>query len=121
MDKIINKVFTKKKVVEAEQVVAQGEMMELPGTSAFLFSHSVFVSADHQGKGVGTEFMKEIILQARKAFPCAELALVNPNNEQQMKLMKKFGWDKVADFEVSSSPVCLFARLAYRSDGMGGK
>lgn len=120
---MINKVFTKKKIVEAEQIVAQGEMMELPGNSAFLFSHSVFVSPDHQGKGIGTEFMKERILQARKDFPAAEyiLALVNPNNEPQMKLMKKFGWGKVGDFEVSSSPVCLFSRLTYTSIGMGGK
>jgi phosphinothricin acetyltransferase len=65
----------------------------------FTTENSVYVAADHRGKGVGRLLMKPLVEAARERGLHAILAGIDAENEASVRLHASFGFVKVAHYK----------------------
>lgn len=61
----------------------------------FTVEHSVYVSNDFQGKGIGKLLLKELIAAAKEQGIHTMIAVIDSENESSVDFHEKFGFETV--------------------------
>jgi L-amino acid N-acyltransferase YncA len=65
----------------------------------FTTENSVYVAADHRGKGIGKLLLEPLIQAARRRGLRAIIAAIDADNEVSIRLHARFGFEKVGQFK----------------------
>lgn len=90
--------------VSYEQVdgVGYAYIDPLSGDSDIALMHSVYIPENERGKGIGDVQHKERLIWMRESGFEAAICTVNNNNEAEIKILEKNGWQKIAELTYSS-------------------
>ena len=88
-------------VNEAGRVVGWSALNRYRDRKGYQFTteNSVYVAADHRGKGIGKLLMRPLVDAARQRGLHAILAGIDAENEASIRLHASFGFVKVAHFK----------------------
>ena len=76
---------------------------QLPGDeSGIAIMSGVYIPPDQRGDGIGSKQHEERLQWLKENGFEAVLCTVNIGNKPQLKILKKNGWEKIADFQYSS-------------------
>ncbi|CAH0335696.1 L-methionine sulfoximine/L-methionine sulfone acetyltransferase [Flavobacterium sp. CECT 9288] len=78
-------------------VVGFGMYSEFRFREAYKFTveHSVYVSQDHHGKGIGKLLLEELIVLAKKQNLHTMIAVIDSENQSSVEFHEKFGFKTV--------------------------
>lgn len=85
-------------VSEVDEVVGWGSLSRFHDRMGYRFTaeDSVYVAAEHRGKGVGKSLLAPLIQAARDRKLHAIIGLIDAQNEASIRLHARFGFEKVA-------------------------
>lgn len=76
-------------------------------------SYNVVVPLDKRNQGLGTKAHEERLREAKRLGYRYLLCSVRNDNKAQHKIMSKFGWARLAEFNTSCHSVTLFGKSLY--------
>jgi L-amino acid N-acyltransferase YncA len=85
-------------VSEVDEVVGWGSLSRFHDRMGYRFTaeDSIYVAADHRGKGVGKSLLAPLIQAAKDRKLHAIIGLIDAQNEASVRLHARFGFEKVA-------------------------
>lgn len=83
----------------------------LTGTDEVMHIHSAFVSFDARGQGLGDKYHKERInLLTEEACIKYLTCIVNSDNQAQIKIVEKNGWELLKEFDGFVNKLRLYGK-----------
>ncbi|MDR6845740.1 N-acetyltransferase family protein [Flavobacterium granuli] len=97
LDDKIKKKFPVIVAVDDDKVVGFGMYGEFRFREAYKYTveHSVYVSNEHQGKGIGKLLLQELIQLAKKQNLHTMIAVIDAENQSSIDFHEKFGFKTV--------------------------
>ena len=65
----------------------------------FTVENSIYIAADHRGRGIGAALLKPLIDTAREQQLQAIIAAIDGDNEASLRLHARFGFERVGHFK----------------------